>query len=65
MKAQTKEDLLLRGLVFSCPGRDRLVLRGNFSPALCGLELVAPIYSAESPFAGELFGGLAAVRRAF
>jgi hypothetical protein len=60
-----KENLLSRGLVLPCPGGDCIVLRGDFSSALCGLELIAPVYLAESPFAGEFFGDLAALRRAF
>src|SRR5689334_15345729 len=54
-----KEDLLFRGMVLPYSGCDCIVLRGDFSHALCGLELAAPVRLAESPFAGELFRGLA------
>src|SRR5271165_1561794 len=60
-----KENLLLRGLVLPCSGGDCVVLRRDFSHALCGLELVARVYPAESPFAGKLLGSLATLRRVF
>ena len=51
-------------MVLPRSGGDCIVLRGDFSPALCGMELAAPVYLAESPFAGKFLGNLAAFRRA-